>query len=50
MGTDPFSFRRISDSLGGQTFLQTFALCVLSEQNINMLSRKLRSRLQCSSR
>ena len=37
MGPDPFSFRRISGSLGGQTFLQTFVLCVLSEQNINIL-------------
>src|SRR5712692_7563300 len=37
MGPEPFSIRRIASALGGQSFLQTFVMCVLSERNINIL-------------
>jgi len=35
MGPDPFSARRLESALGGQTFLDTFILSMLSEQNLN---------------
>ncbi len=37
LGEDPFSRRRIESSLGGQSFLHTLILCLLSEENIHLL-------------
>jgi hypothetical protein len=37
MGPEPFSVRRIASALGGQSFLQTFVISMLSERNINIL-------------
>lgn len=37
MGPDPFSARRIETSLGGQSFLHTFILSMLSEKNFNII-------------
>lgn len=37
MGQDPFSARRVASSLGGQSFLHTFVLCILSEKNLNII-------------
>lgn len=37
MGADPFSERRLVSSLGGQSFLHTFVLSVLSEQNLRII-------------
>jgi len=37
MGPDPFSERRVVSSLGGQSFLQTFTLSMLSEKNLNII-------------
>ncbi|MBN1796196.1 MAG: hypothetical protein JW804_05940 [Sedimentisphaerales bacterium] len=37
LGPDPFSERRIVASLGGQSFLHTFILSVLSEQNLTII-------------
>jgi hypothetical protein len=39
MGPDPFCERRIESSLGGQAFLQTFVLSVLSERNFNVIDQ-----------
>jgi hypothetical protein len=36
-GPDPFSERKITSSLGGQSFLQTFVLSMLSNKNINIV-------------
>ena len=38
MGPDPFSERRMV-SLGGQSFLHTFILCVTSEESLKLLDR-----------
>jgi hypothetical protein len=37
MGRDPFSSRRLESSLGGQSFLDTFVLSVLSVQNLHII-------------
>jgi hypothetical protein len=37
MGPDPFSERKIISSLGGQPFLHTFVLSMLSEKNIDII-------------
>ena len=37
MGRDPFSDRRLESSLGGQAFLDTFILSILSVQNLHIL-------------
>jgi hypothetical protein len=37
MGRDPFCARRVESSLGGQSFLDTFVLSVLSAQHLHML-------------
>jgi len=37
IGRDPFSDRRLESSLGGQAFLDTFILSVLSVQNLHIL-------------
>ncbi|AFY79445.1 MAG: hypothetical protein IGR93_13160 [Hydrococcus sp. C42_A2020_068] len=37
MGPDPFSERRLVSSLGGQSFLHTFVLSILSEQNLRLI-------------
>lgn len=37
MGPDPFSARRIASSLGGQSFLHTFVLSMLSERNLHII-------------
>jgi hypothetical protein len=37
MGRDPYSDRRLEASLGGQAFLDTFVLSVLSVQNLHIL-------------
>jgi hypothetical protein len=41
MGPDPFSGRRLQSSLGGQSFLDTFVLCILSVQNLHVLDSGL---------
>lgn len=37
MGDDPFSERRLITSLGGQSFLHTFVLCLLPEEHLNLI-------------
>ena len=37
MGVDPFSERRLLSSLGGQSFLHTFILSFLSEENLRII-------------
>ncbi len=37
IGPEPFSERRLVSSLGGQAFLQTFVLSMLSEKNFNLI-------------
>ncbi|NOZ68849.1 MAG: hypothetical protein GXP46_06320 [Deferribacteres bacterium] len=37
IGEDPFSMRRMETSLGGQYFLQTIVLSMLSEKNLNII-------------
>ena len=38
MGPDPFSSRRLESSLGGQAFLDTFVLSVLSVENLHLVN------------
>lgn len=37
MGDDPFSERKLVTSLGGQSFLHTFVLCLLPEEHLNII-------------
>ncbi|MEQ8540735.1 MAG: hypothetical protein RIB93_25180 [Coleofasciculus sp. D1-CHI-01] len=39
MGADPFSERRLMSSLGGQSFLDTFTVSLLSERSLNIIDQ-----------